>query len=65
MSSSSESGEHNPEIDTIIRAVKRLGVEFALDVAPANRKPALVTARARKAGAIEHDEVAVVVASSR
>ncbi len=59
-----ESGEHNPEIDTIIKAVKRLGIEFVLDVAPVSRKPALVTARAQKRGAIEHDEVSVVVASS-
>jgi DNA-binding XRE family transcriptional regulator len=59
-----ESGEHNPEIDTIIKAVKRLGIEFVLDVAPASRKPALVTARALKRGAIEHDDVSVLVASS-
>jgi predicted XRE-type DNA-binding protein len=59
-----ESAEHNPEIDRIIRAVRRLGIEFALDVAPADRKPALVTARARRAGTIEHGDVAVVVAST-
>lgn len=59
-----ESAEHNPEIDTIIRAVRRLGIEFALDIAPADRKPALVTARARRSGTIEHDDVAVVVAST-
>lgn len=59
-----ESGEHNPEIDTIINAVKRLGIEFVLDVAPASRKPALVTARAQKRGAIAHDDVSVVAASS-
>lgn len=59
-----ESGEHNPEIDTIINAVRRLGIEFALDVAPADRKPALVTARAQKRGAIAHDDVSVVAASS-
>jgi DNA-binding XRE family transcriptional regulator len=59
-----ESGEHNPEIDTIINAVRRLGIEFVLDVAPADRKPLLVTARAQKQGAIAHDNVAVVVASS-
>jgi transcriptional regulator with XRE-family HTH domain len=58
-----ESGEHNPEIDTIINAVRRLGVEFVLDVAPASRKPALVTARAQKRGAIAHDDVSVVAAS--
>jgi transcriptional regulator with XRE-family HTH domain len=59
-----ESGEHNPEIDTVINAVRRLGIEFVLDVAPAGRKPALVTARAQKRGAIAHDDVSVVAASS-
>lgn len=59
-----ESGEHNPELDTIINAVRRLGIEFVLDVAPAARKPALVSALARKRGAIDHDDVSVVAASS-
>ena len=59
-----ESGEHNPEVDTIINAVRRLGIEFVLDVAPAGRKPALVTARAQKRGAVAHDDVSVVAASS-
>jgi transcriptional regulator with XRE-family HTH domain len=59
-----ESGEHNPEVDTIINAVRRLGIEFVLDVAPAGRKPALVTARAQKGGAIAHDDVSLVAASS-
>lgn len=58
-----ESGEHNPEVDTIINAVRRLGIEFVLDVAPAGRKPALVTARAQKRGVIAHDDVSVVAAS--
>lgn len=59
-----ESGEHNPEIDTIINAVRRLGIEFVLGVAPVGRKSTLVTARARKCGAIAHDDVSVVAASS-
>ncbi len=59
-----ESGEHNPEVDTIINAVRRLGIEFVLDVAPTGRRPSLVTARAQKRGAIDHDEVSVVVAAS-
>jgi len=59
-----ESGEHNPEVDTIINAVRRLRIEFVLDVAPANQKPALVTARARKNGKVAHDDVSLVVASS-
>src|SRR3954451_24847174 len=52
-----ESGEHNPEIDTIINAELRLGKKFALDVSPADGKPTLVTARAQKQGAIAHDDV--------
>jgi transcriptional regulator with XRE-family HTH domain len=59
-----ESGEHNPEVDTIINAVRRLGIEFMLDVAPTSRKPALVTARAQMLGAIAHDGVSIVAASS-
>jgi transcriptional regulator with XRE-family HTH domain len=59
-----ESGEHNPEVDTIINAVRRLGIEFVLNVSPADRKPALVTARAQRQGAIAHDDVSVVAASS-
>lgn len=59
-----ESGEHNPEIDTIINAARRLGIEFVLDVAPTAHKPTLVTARAQKGGAIDHDEVSVFAASA-
>jgi DNA-binding XRE family transcriptional regulator len=59
-----ESGEHNPEVDTIINAARQLGIEFVLDVAPASRKPSLVTARAQKRGGIAHDDVSVVAASS-
>lgn len=59
-----ESGEHNPDIDTIINAVRCLGIEFCLDVAPAGRKPVLVTARARKCEPIDHDDVAVIAASA-
>ena len=59
-----ESGEHNPEVDTIINAARRLGIEFVLDVSPTDRKPVLVTAQAQKRGAIAHDDVSVVAASS-
>jgi hypothetical protein len=43
-----------------LRAMPRARIEFVLDVAPAARKPSLVTARAQKRGAIDHDEVSVV-----
>ena len=57
-----EAGEHNPDVDTIINAVRQLGIEFVLDVAPANRKPRLVTVRAQT-GAIAFKDVSVVAAS--
>jgi len=59
-----ESGEHNPAIDTLVNVVGKLGIEFVLDVAPAGRKPVLVNARAQKRGAVAHDDVSVVVATS-
>lgn len=59
-----ESGEHNPSIDTIINVVKKLGIEFCLDVSPADRTPTLVTARARKSRSFDHDQVTVVAASA-
>lgn len=59
-----ESGEHNPGVDTIINAVRRLDIEFCLDIAPTGRKPTLVTARAQKRGAIDHDDVSVVAATT-
>lgn len=59
-----ESGEHNPGIETIINVVRCLGIEFCLDIAPASRKPSLVTATARGVAAISHDEVSVIAASA-
>lgn len=59
-----ESGEHNPDVSTIINAVRRLGIEFCLDVSPAGRKPALITVRALQDEPIDHDDVSVVAASS-
>jgi len=61
-----ESGEHNPDVDTIIATVDRLGTEFALDVAPAARGAQLLKKSAQKAGAVvHHGNVAVTAASAR
>ncbi len=59
-----ESGEHNPGVDTIINAVRQLGIEFVVDVSPSSRKPALVSARARNGGALDHDQVSILAASA-
>lgn len=59
-----ESGEHNPDVDTIIATVDKLGTEFMLDVAPAERGARLVTKGAQTAGAVvRHGNVAVTTAS--
>lgn len=50
--------------DATSNLVRRLGVEFVLDVAPASRKPALVTAHAQRRGTIVSTIVSVVAASS-
>ncbi len=58
-----ESAEHNPELDTIINSVRRLGIEFVLDVAPADRPSEFLSAKARKRGVIAHEDVAVLAAA--
>jgi transcriptional regulator with XRE-family HTH domain len=58
-----ESGEQNPDFETIIAVVERLGTEFVLDVAPAGADAKLVTKRARTEGSVvRHGHVAVVAA---
>jgi len=59
-----ESGDHNPDVDTIIHAARTLGIEFCLDVAPATRKTSLMTKHAQAVGgSVEHGNVRVVAAS--
>jgi DNA-binding XRE family transcriptional regulator len=44
-----ESGEKNPQIETLIKISAAIGVEFAIDVVPAGRKPKLVRKAVRDA----------------
>lgn len=61
-----ESGERNPRIETLIDISRKTGLEFAIDIAPAKRQPKLVTKQmCDSRPAHVHDEVSVVVASSR
>jgi len=60
-----ETGEKNPQIETIIRISGVTGIEFVIDIAPTTRKPRLVTRRV----ASEHrtrarDGVSVVLAAA-
>jgi DNA-binding XRE family transcriptional regulator len=60
-----ESGEQNPDFDTIVATVERLGTEFVLDVGPAQYEAKLVTKSAKISGAVaRHGNVSVVTASA-
>lgn len=60
-----ESGEQNPDFDTIVATVERLGTEFVLDVGPAKYEAKLVTKGAKTSGAVaRHGNVSVVTASA-
>jgi DNA-binding XRE family transcriptional regulator len=60
-----ESGEQNPDFDTIVATVEKLGTEFVLDVGPAQYEAKLVTKGARTSGAVaRHGNVAVLTAST-
>lgn len=48
-----ESGEHTPSLNTLADISSRLGIEFAIDITPGDREPALLTKKAREAGASE------------
>lgn len=59
-----ESGERNPAPETIINAVEKLHIEFAIDFAPARQVPRLLTKTARTAGStVTHGAVAVTVST--
>jgi transcriptional regulator with XRE-family HTH domain len=47
-----ESGEHSPELDTLMRLAHVLGIEFTLDIVPAEREPKLITKAARETRAL-------------
>jgi ribosome-binding protein aMBF1 (putative translation factor) len=60
-----ESGETNPDLETLVNISRALGIEFVIDIAPAAKTPTLVT----KEVASEHtttrrNGVSVVVAAS-
>ena len=60
-----ESGETNPDLETLVNISRALGIEFVIDIAPAAKTPTLVT----KEVAAEHattrrNGVSMVVAAS-
>lgn len=47
-----ESAEHNPTIDTLIKLVNALDIEFVIDIHPAKKAAKLVTKRAQTTAAV-------------
>jgi transcriptional regulator with XRE-family HTH domain len=47
-----ESAEHNPTIDTLIKLVNALDIEFVIDIHPAKRPAKLVNKRAQTTAAV-------------
>ena len=61
-----EAGQHNPEIDTLVRLAPVLNLEFTIDVHPRERAPKLVKKLAQTRDAIASYELngaAVLVAA--
>lgn len=60
-----ESGEHNPDIDTLVSISRATGLEFVIDIAPVKQTPRLVTksVRDRRPTYVE-GEVSVIAAVS-
>jgi DNA-binding XRE family transcriptional regulator len=60
-----ESGEQNPDFETIVATVEQLGTEFVLNVGPVQYEAKLVTKGAKTSGAVaRHGNVSVVTAST-
>jgi transcriptional regulator with XRE-family HTH domain len=61
-----ESGEHNPTFPTLLRLSDALGIELAIDIAPAGKEPQLIGQRARRSAleAFDGDGCSVVVAAA-
>jgi ribosome-binding protein aMBF1 (putative translation factor) len=47
-----ERGDVNPSIETLMRVSSRLGIEFIIDVRPAESEPRLLSEEARNANAV-------------
>jgi len=59
-----ESGEKNPRIETLIEITRQTGIEFAVDIRPAEADSPLMTKQAKAQTVEEHDGVAVLTASA-
>jgi transcriptional regulator with XRE-family HTH domain len=60
-----ESGEKNPQIETLVKISAATGLEFAIDVAPLGQEPKLVGKAVKDAPAHAYAGASVLVASRR
>lgn len=59
-----ESGEHNPDVDTLVKISRATGLEFVIDIAPSARTPKLVTKAVRDRGpTYAEGDVSVIAAA--
>jgi transcriptional regulator with XRE-family HTH domain len=59
-----ESGEHNPDIETLIKISRALGIEFLIDIAPERATRKLVRKGVVEAHAAADGRTAVVTAAA-
>ena len=60
-----ESGETNPDLETLVNISRALGIEFVIDIAPAAKTPTLVTNEVAAGHATtRRNGVSVVVAAA-
>ncbi len=60
-----ESGETNPQLETLVNISRATGIEFMISIGPATRVPRLVSRRARERNVTqERDGVSLVFAAA-
>jgi DNA-binding XRE family transcriptional regulator len=58
-----ESGEKNPQVETLVKIAAATGLEFAIDIAPAGQEPKLVGRAVKDAPAHVYAGASLLVAS--
>jgi DNA-binding XRE family transcriptional regulator len=58
-----ESGEKNPQVDTLVKIAAATGPEFAIDIAPVGREPKLIGKATKNGHARAYAGASVLVAS--
>lgn len=59
-----ESGEHNPDIESMVRAARVLGIEFCINIVPAGKRAKLTTKRAHRGRSTADHGVSIIAASA-